>query len=393
MSSRREFIKQSAAVGVMTATASRPVRSMGREKIKLAIVGTGEISHRYLTQAAQSTRARFVATCARTMESAKARAQEYGIGAWFDDYEAMYDAAKPDAVVVATPNSAHAAPTIAALERGIHVLCEKPMATTYEECLAMSAAAQKNGALFLCLPYHATPPFLAALEHLNEETLGAFTGAEAEFVLPGVPRPFWYDKKLTGGAVLDALVYPMSLLISLLGPASRVTAMVNTLIPRRILEGGQTVESDMDDNAILLIEWAGGQQASVRTLWGTSFLHLGAVIYARHGALWLSGSDVIIHSPRRPIPGAASLTWNGQESCYRIPFKPSPNEGLIEHFVDCIEGKSQPTCGWEQQLHVHEILFKGYEAARSGQAQTLQTTFTPWHRIDPEFLDTRSRFI
>src|ERR1051325_10964976 len=66
-------------------------------------------------------------------------------------------------------------------------------------------------------------------------------------------------------------------------------------------------------------------------------------------------------------------------------------EGLINHFVDCILGLAKPTCGGRQQLHVHEILFKGYEAAGTGRAQDLETTFTPWHQISPAFLDTRSR--
>ena len=71
--------------------------------------------------------------------------------------------------------------------------------------------------------------------------------------------------------------------------------------------------------------------------------------------------------------------------------KDPQNEGLIDHFVDCIEGKAQPTCGGLQQLHVHEILFKGCEAARN--AQVPETTFTPWHAIEPSVNDTRSRVI
>jgi predicted dehydrogenase len=88
------------------------------------------------------------------------------------------------------------------------------------------------------------------------------------------------------------------------------------------------------------------------------------------------------------------VTWRNYKDCYQIADKDvklPQNEGLIEHFVDCIEGRTQPTCGGEQQLHVHEILFKGYEAARTGQVQNLETTFKPWHKIDPAFHDTRSR--
>lgn len=64
-------------------------------------------------------------------------------------------------------------------------------------------------------------------------------------------------------------------------------------------------------------------------------------------------------------------------------------EGLVEHFVDCIEGAAHPACGGEQQ--VHEILFKSYDASRTGQTQALETTFTLCHVVDPEFMATRSR--
>ncbi|MBI4166689.1 MAG: Gfo/Idh/MocA family oxidoreductase [Acidobacteria bacterium] len=425
MSTRRAFLKQTAAASVAAATSVQGARTAANTAaaqrrvkahrgprtgsvVQLAIVGVGDISPRYLKQAAASQRARFVATCAHHLESAKARALEYGIGAWYDDYTAMYDAIAPDGVVIATPNSLHAAPAIAAFERGIHVLCEKPMATTWEDCRAMVAAAQRSGAVFLALPYDATPPFLAALDLLNEATLGVFTGAEAQLLIPGTGRDNWYyDRSVVGGVMLDTMVYPVSRLIGLMGPARRVTGFVNTLIPHRIV-GGNTVDlvppllggkskvvkSNVDDNVSLVVEWSGGQQALVRALWGTSFVRNDSAIYGRHGTLWLSGNDVVIHSPERAMPGAKPVTRESYKGCYRLPVKALEDirdEGLVGHFVDCIEGLRQPTCGGQQQLHVHEILFKGYEAARSGRAQELETSFTPWHRIDPSFHDPRSR--
>jgi predicted dehydrogenase len=293
------------------------------------------------------------------------------------------------------------------------VLCEKPMAMSVEECRAMVDAAERSGAVLLCLPYDATPAFRAALQHLNEATMGVFTGAEAQLLLPGVSRDNWYfDQSVAGGgAGLDTLVYPVSRLIGLLGPARRVHGFVNTLIPHRILgdgatidvvppprdhRQGKTVEPTVDDNATLVLEWENGQQAVARALWGTSILRNDTVVYGRHATMWLSAGDVVIHSPEAEIPGAESIEWNGYPSCYRIPFEASArieDEGLVEHLVDCIQGRARPTCPGEQTLHVHEILFRGYEAARIGRAQELETTFTPWHEIDPAFHDTRSRFL
>lgn len=419
MSTRREFMIQSAA-GLVGAAAmhgalpkDRSSKKKTRAPLKVGIVGTGQISLRYLKPGSTNPRVKFVATCARTLDSAKARAQEFGIKTWFDDYRKLYGTAKPDAVIIATPTAVHADASISALESGIHVLCEKPMAMNLGQCRAMVEASRKSGALLLALPYDLNPATLTALDYLNEDTLGVFTGAEANVSLPGPSRDNWYyDITVAGGgAGLDTLVYPVSKLTTLLGPAKRVSGVINTLILERILGSGKTVDylppprdpvkaktvrPTVDDNATLLIEWENGQTGMARTLWGTSSLQNTLVIYGRHGTLWTStlGGQVVIHSPEKPIEGAEKITFNGQSECYQVPLKKvakENDEGLIDHFVDCIEGKAKPACGGEQALHVHEILFKGYEAARTGRTQSLEATFTPWRELDPRFFDTRSR--
>jgi len=364
--------------------------------IRLAMVGCGQISERFFTQAKTRDDVQFVATCARRLESAERKGREHGVERWFDDYTQMFEEVRPDGVVVTTPHSMHTGPAVAALERGIHVLDEKPMATSLDDCRQMVDAAERSGALLMCLPFDHNPAFLTALDYLNEVTLGKFTGAESVLLIPGPPRDNWYyDRSIAhGGAMLDCLVYPLSRLISLLGPATRVTAAVNTLIPKRIVRDGKRVNSDVDDNVTLIVEWANGQQAVVRTLWGTSFTRNDTTIYGRQGTLWLGGGQVTLHSPERPVPGAEPVEWHGFSNCFRIPIRPeTPNESMIDHFVACIKSGSEPRCNGRLQLHVHEILFKGYQAAETGQTQMLETTFKPWHVVSPEFYDTRSGYI
>src|SRR4051812_46133569 len=115
--------------------------------IQLAMVGCGQISERFFKQAEARSDVRFVATCARRLESAERKGREHGVERWYDDFERMYDEVRPDGVVVTTPHSLHAAPAIAALQRGIHVLDEKPMATSLQDCRDMVAASEASGAL------------------------------------------------------------------------------------------------------------------------------------------------------------------------------------------------------------------------------------------------------
>jgi predicted dehydrogenase len=371
--------------------------------MRFAIVGVGDISRRYLDQGVIDPRIEFVGTAARSIESARTVAEEYGIPAWFDDAEAMYDAVAPDVVIVATPSAHHVAPTLAALKRGIHVVCEKPMATTYADCVAMVEAARENGVL---LRLQSDPGIMnfAQREYLRVDTIGQFTGAEAEILIPGPVRDNWYyDSEVAGGgAMLDTLVYPVSAIVGLLGPVRRVTGFANTLIPHRLVsptfprdpETAIEVESDVDDNVTLVLEWETGQHAVVRALWGTSFARLDCNVFGRTGTLFGGsfGGTAVLHSPARPAPGLEPVEYRGMTDCYRIPM-PDPAEarfGGLDLFMDAIEGKREPTWSGEQQLHVHEILFRGYEAARTGQTQELETTFDPWRPLDPAFYETRA---
>lgn len=371
--------------------------------MRFAIVGVGDISRQYLKQAAIDPRVEFVGTAARTLESAQRVAEEFGIPSWFDDYEAMYDQVAPDVVIVATPSAHHVAPTLAALKRGIHVVCEKPMATSFEDCRAMVETARENGVL---LRLQSDPGIMnfAQREYLNVATIGQFTGAEAEILIPGPVRDNWYyDKAVAGGgAMLDTLVYPVSAIVGLLGPVRRVSGFANTLIPHRLVsrtfpqdpDSALEVESDVDDNVTLVLEWETGQHAVLRALWGTSFARLDCNVFGRTGALFGSsfGGTAVLHSPGRPPEGLEPIDHRGISDCYRIPM-PDPAEarfGALDLFMDAIDGVREPTWSGEQQLHVHEILFRGYEAAQTGVTQVLETTFEPWRPLDPAFYDTRS---
>jgi predicted dehydrogenase len=247
----------------------------------------------------------------------------------------------------------------------------------------------------MCLPFDHSPAFMTALECLHEERLGVWTGAESVLMIPGPPRDNWYYRRevAIGGAVLDCLVYPVSRLVSMFGPALKVTGFLNTLIPHRIVGGGHRVESDVDDNVALLIEWPTDQVAVARTLWGTSFTRNDTVVFGRKATLWLSGGQVVLHAPDRAPVGGEPVDWQGLEPCFRLPVA-GGGESIVDHFVECIRSGAQPRCSGRLQLHVHEILFAGWEAARDGRARELETQFAPWHEHAPSsFRDTRRGYL
>lgn len=372
---------------------------MSMKKIKLGMIGSGHVSNRYFEQAAILEGVQIVATYSRHLENAEKKASAYGIPGWYDDYRLMLDREDLDGVVVTTPHSMHAEPVLAALERGLPVLNEKPMATTFEDCKRMVTLAEEKGLIFMSLPFDLNPVFLAAADFIDERYIGKITGAEAQLSLPGPWRNNWYyDKSVAhGGAVLDCLVYPVSRIIGLLGPATSVMAEVNTLIPNRIVGGGKKVNSDVDDNATLILQFAGGQHAVVRSLWGMSFKQNNTLIYGRKGTVALNdgGFPLVIHTLGDAITDAEPVHWRGNDNCY-VPFRritEQRDETVIAHFVRCLRTGEQPVQSAQQQLHVHEILFGAYQSAETGGRYALTTTFTPAVKLDPHIWDTRSRFI
>ncbi|MCQ6561183.1 Gfo/Idh/MocA family protein [Paenibacillus mendelii] len=367
--------------------------------IRIGMIGCGHVSERYFQQAAQLEGVRIAAVSARRLESAAQKAAAHGVPRWYDDYRLMIDKEELDAVVVTTPHSVHAEPVLAALDKGLHVLNEKPMATSFEDCTRMVRLAEEKGSIFMSLPFDLSPAVLAASEFVDERYIGKITGAEAQLSLPGPWRDNWYYNKTIshGGAVLDCLVYPLSRLIALLGPAVSVMAEVNTLIPNRIVGGGKKVQSDVDDNVSLIITFAGGQHAVIRTLWGMAFKQNNLIIYGRSGTIALndSGIPMVVQSQGQVLPGAEQVTWRGNPDCY-IPHEQiasHPNEDVMAHFISCLRAGKQPIQSGRQQLHVHEIMFGAYRSAESGQRYELTTTFTPWEQLQPLIFDTRSNYI
>ncbi|MBI3922784.1 MAG: Gfo/Idh/MocA family oxidoreductase [Armatimonadetes bacterium] len=110
--------------------------------IRVALIGCGTIGSLHARSVRESPFAELVACC-DTVSSRVALAAQGSDAKVFDDVTAMLETTSPDAVLVATPDPLHAQPTLAALEAGCHVFCEKPLATTLEEAISMADSARR----------------------------------------------------------------------------------------------------------------------------------------------------------------------------------------------------------------------------------------------------------
>ena len=114
------------------------------DKVKTAIIGYGKVAHLHARALGSSAESQFVAVCGRSRERAEAFATQYGVRAYTNITDMIRESGV-QAVIVCTPHPAHAAPTIEALREGVHVLVEKPLASTLVDCDVMIAAAEQTG--------------------------------------------------------------------------------------------------------------------------------------------------------------------------------------------------------------------------------------------------------
>jgi len=115
----------------------------------MGIIGAGVMGARYADVLADHGPADLRAICDLDEDKAARVAGKCGAPTTYAAYDAMLSAEQLDAVVVATPDFAHRAPVEACLAAGTHMLCEKPLATTLEDCQAMVAAAERSGCKFM----------------------------------------------------------------------------------------------------------------------------------------------------------------------------------------------------------------------------------------------------
>ncbi len=369
------------------------------KKIRIAYLGAGQISERFIIMAKKLKNVENIAIYSRNLQNAENKAQKYNIPHYYNNYKKMLKEIKPDAVVITTPHSMHAKHAIDCMKAGCHVLVEKPVATDFNDAKKMYETAKKYKKIFNGLPFDLYPPFITALKYIKEKYIGKITSAHSELSFPGPPRLNWYyDKKIAGGgAMLDVGCYALSRLISILGPVKKVSAFSNMLIPKRLLPSGKKVKPSVDDNNVLILEFSGGVFATVKACWQHPFLENRTIIYGRHGAVYINFDNldeypVIIHTKKK-IPGK-KIKWRNLSDCWfpKLPSFTSEND-ILGKFITAIRKNKHPVYDAEQSIHIMEVMHKAYVSAKTGKTQRIITPFKIWWNKEKNIQNFKNKYI
>jgi len=226
--------------------------------LRVAIIGAGWIAadHRAVLH---NLGHELVAVCDVDRDRAEQLAR--GEATVYEDWRVLLETERVDALWVATPPRLHAEPTVAALDRGLPVYLEKPIARTVEDADAIVDAWQRTG-LVCAVGYqwHATEALEAMRALLAGQQLAALLGVS---IGPTAARPWFLDRAGGGGNVLERGSHQLDLLRAVAGDV----VSVQTIASDVVLAQGEGERGDIEDSATLVLRFANGAVGTIVVAW------------------------------------------------------------------------------------------------------------------------------
>ena len=288
------------------------------EKIKWGIIGPGNIANNFADGLTNSYSGQLVSIASKSEDRRKNFGDKYDIHSdfRFDSYEDIINSEHIDAIYISTPHNLHAEWTIKAAGKGKHVLCEKPGAVNLNEGKKIIEAVKEAGVFYMeGFMYRCHPQIPKLLEIIKNKTIGEIESIETSFGYDTgktIPESRIFNKELTGGAILDVGLYPISF--------SRLISGVATgekfLEPNFINAEGRIGDTGVDEVAHANLEFKNGIKAKVSTAIRESMKN-NAIIVGSEGTIelpdpWMPGRN------GGPYHAKIIINKNGQEEVIEL---------------------------------------------------------------------------
>jgi UDP-N-acetylglucosamine 3-dehydrogenase len=340
------------------------------EPVKMGIIGAGDAGtfHALSFKGKQDARIKHVATCDLNEAAAKKLAAKFN-GQSFTDIDAFLKQ-DMDAVLVAVPHYLHADIVRRVAEAGKHVICEKPMAPTLEECDAMIAATKKAGVKFMIAENHRFLPAHQKMRELiaNGVIGDVYLGRTYEGAFMDANNWQFTFEKGGGGVLSDQGVHKF--------------AMLNYLLGSEVVSGqawlGKAINSPAnkgEDNAIMNLRFKSG--AMIDVIVSSSTVHPLNNNTELHGTKGHMLEDHSWDKPIRLFSSHALAEKKGQYYDIAVEHGPYPKYYLISafhedtHFATCIQEDKDPEFTPAQAKEAVAVVLLGYLSAKKGAPATM----------------------
>lgn len=346
-------------------------------KLKVAVIGAGSISDCHLQAYAGNPDVEIYAICDLNEERAKDIAKKYGATRVFTDYRDLLAMPEIDSVSICTWNNSHAEISIAALDAGKNVLCEKPLCQTVEEALAVEQAVKRSGKLLqvgFVRRYSDNAQILKQFIEAGE--LGDIYYAKASCLRRlGNPGGWFSDQERSGGGpLIDIGVHIIDICWYLMGKpkVKSVSANVSNILGNRAhirnlsfykAADYDASKNNVEDMANAMIRFENGASLLI----DVSFtLHaksdeMSIKLYGDKGGAELEPEIMVIGEKFNTI-----LNMTPQVDSKSFDFMGSfRNE--INHFIDSTQGRKETLSPVEDGVEIMKMLCGIYESARQGR--------------------------
>lgn len=341
--------------------------------VRIGIIGCGKIAQvRHIPEYSENPDVQLSGFFDLNQQRAQKLAEQYHAKA-YSSYEEMLQDPEIDAVSVCTANSTHAEISIAALHAGKHVLCEKPMAMTEEDCESMARAQKETGKILMVdhnqrftKAHRKAKDLLESGEIgkiLTFRTIFGHSGPETWSIDPGKATWFFDKKKAVFGAMADLGIHKTDIIGYLVGSkVAKVSAKMATL--DKVDAGGNKI--GVDDNVICIYTMENGVIGTMTASW---------TYYGKEdNSTTIYGTKGVMKIYYEGMPSIVIDYRDGTKAAFDMePIQTNDHQtktGVMDAFVDCIEHGTKPEVGAEEALSAMRAIFAAQKSADEGKEIT-----------------------
>lgn len=339
-------------------------------KLGVGVIGCGAIAEIvHLPVYKEMPQTDLKAVCDTDKDRAEEIADKFDAESWYTNYKDLLERDDIDAVSICTPNSFHREHSVAAANAGKHILLEKPMAPTLEDCDKIIEASQRAG---VKLMIGVNSRFLSSARRvkklLENDTIGKISqvryhGGHSGPYSTWVAVSDWFKKKseVGGGVLIDIGAHYLDLMRWFVGDISEVSAIGGNLSGK--FEG--------EDNAIVILTFKNGVMGELDTSWTYNDWYETAEIHGAEGTIFIrdASGPIVVYSDRK-IPENLRGPVSLRESV-PIEEQMKPTRVKVEHFVESILQDKQPMVTGEDGRAVVEAILAAYRSMETGEKVSL----------------------
>ena len=304
----------------------------------------------------------------------------------FTDFDRLLAGGDVDALIIATPSNLHGAMAKAALERGIHVFCEKPLCLDCSDSRELAAIAHRK-ALVNQVGYHCR--FIGAFQEvkrvLDAHAIGEVSHALAEAYGPVVLKPqgsTWRTQRTRGGGCLyDYAAHPINLLNWYLGKANAVRGSVLNRI----------FSKDTDDEVFATMHFESGRTAQLSVNWcdeSQRKMSTKVTLWGTNGRIYADRQECQVYIRSAPVPPGYRLGWNVRYTTdvtepVWFYLRGEEYSAQLDYFVRCVEERrahDNPN-SFEQAASTDECIAMILADAEGGRSERASETPRPRKRL------------